>query len=905
MLLRFLSSRPAALGCLVLAAILRVDGVLGVAGDPAAAQTTTATVQGVVRDASGALLPGVTVTLRDRDTGFVRSTTTDGTGSYFLTYVPSGTYELTLELAGFKTVKREGLRFEVGQQSTIDVTLELASVSETVTVTELAPLVETSKSTVDKVISREQIDELPINGRQASTLAMLAPGVVPRGSTEEPVTSGGQPRGSGDMLLDGVSTKMMAVNSVRSNAPPDAIQEFQVLTTQYAAEFGNASGIVLNTITRSGTNDLHGRVYYFHRDEGWDAKNAFATTKAAFEQKQTGGWIGGPIVKNRTHYFLSYEGTRRTTVATVTSPVAPGDVEQPFDNNQLLAKVSHQITGNHTLSGRFALDRPFQHNDQVGGINLAEIGTENKTEDLSYVGNLASVLSARTFNELRVQVARTSVSITTKNANAYTIQRPTSVGGKPGNAPQAFPEHRFQIVENLSYEAGRHRFKVGADFNHVSLSGYVYQYNPGLYIFTTDKPFNPADRSTYPLLLLKNVGDTNFDYAANGLALFAQDAWHLPDHVTLNIGLRYDNWDMGGLDLKKTNFSPRLGVAWDPTGSGRTSIRGGYGIFYGNTNFNLALLANWLGKQKILQIFNPGYPDPETGGVNLGAADIGTYISQPSQPLPHAYNTTVGVQRELWPGFSVSADYVNSKGRKLVRIVETNPVGTTFKRSDPTKGSIRMLQSSGYSNYNGLLVGATERFSRGTLGLAYTLSSYKATNDSENQAFYQDDATPDDAYGFGNFDQRHVLTINGALNLPAGVQLAGILAARSGAPFNITTGTDNNKNGLTTDRPDLAPGAKVGTADMKNPSSFVDPGARPGSLPRNAGRRPGFWQLDLRLAKRIAIGKTRAEVLAEAFNVTNRTNLGAPIGNLRSTSFGKSSTAGDARQVQLGLRFEF
>ena len=869
------------------------------------AQTTTATLQGVVRDASGAMLPGVTVTLRDQNTGFVRTTVTDHSGAYFLTYVPAGTYALTLELAGFRTVRREGLRFEIGQEATIDVALEVAPVAETVTVREEAPLVEPTKSTVDKVISREQIDELPINGREAATLAMLAPGVVPRSGTEEPVTSGGQPRGSGEMLLDGVSTEMMAVNSVRSNAPPDAIQEFQVLTTQYAAEFGNASGIILNTITRSGTNDVHGRGYYFHRDEGWDARNAFATTKASFEQKQGGGWLGGPILKDRTHYFLSYEGTRRVTIATVTSPVAPGDVKQPFDNNQLLAKVTHQLTGNHALTGRFSLDRPVQHNDGVGEINLPEVAIENKQEDMAYVGTLASVVSSHALNELRVQVARTNVSLTTENPDAYSIDRPTSFGGKYPNVPQAFPEHRFQVVENFSYEAGRHRIKVGADFNHVSLSGYVYQYNPGYYVFNTDEPFNANDPSTYPFLLLKNIGDTNFDYTANGLALFAQDAWRLPNHLTVNIGLRYDHWGMGGLDLKRTNFSPRLGLAWDPVGAGRTSIRGGYGVFYGNTNFNLALLANWLGKQKILQILSPGYPDPGTGGIDLGAADIGTYIVQPNQPLPRSYNATVGVQHELWRGFSISADYVNSKGRKLVRFVQTNPVGDNFRRADPTKGSIIMLQSSGYSNYDGLLVGARGQYGRGTVGVAYTLSRYKTTNDAENSSFYQNDATPDDGYGYGNFDQRHVFVINGAVRLPADIQVAAILAARSGTPFNITTGRDNNRNAVVTDRPDLAPGAEVGTDDMRNASSFLDPGSRPGDLPRNSGRGPGFWQLDLRLAKRFAIQRTRAEFLVEAFNLTNRTNFQNPIGNLASPSFGKSLEARDARQVQLGFRFEF
>ncbi len=230
--------------------------VLTAAPPAARAQTTTATLRGVVLDASGAVLPGTTITLRNRDTGFTRSTVTDGTGGYVLPYVPAGTYELAAELSGFKTLVRQGLRFEIGQELTIDLTLEVSPVGETVTVRGEAPLVETTKSTLGQVVSREQIDTLPLPGRQAATLAQLVPGVVPRASTEEPVTAGGQPRGSGEALVDGVSNEGMAVNSVRSNAPPDAIQEFQVLTSQFAAEFGNASGVVLNTITRSGTNEV-------------------------------------------------------------------------------------------------------------------------------------------------------------------------------------------------------------------------------------------------------------------------------------------------------------------------------------------------------------------------------------------------------------------------------------------------------------------------------------------------------------------------------------------------------------------------------------------------------------------------------------------------------------------------
>ena len=872
----------------------------------AAGQTTTATLQGVVRDASRAVLPGVAVTLRDVNTGFARTTTTDRTGAYVLSYVPAGRYELIIELSGFKSQKRETLRFEVGQELTIDATLELAGVAETITVREAAPVVEPTKSAVDLVVTREQIDSLPLSGRQASSLALLAPGVVQRGTdTGEPVTTGGQPRGSGEMLVDGVSNELMATNSIRSNAPPDAIQEFQVLTSQYQAEFGNASGVILNTITRSGTNALHGRAYYFHRDEALDARNAFATSKASFEQKQGGGWLGGPVVRDRTHYFATYEATRRMQIATVTSPVEPGDVEQPSENNQFLGKVTHQFPHNNQLTARFNVDRPTRHNVGVGGFTLKEVGIEQLTEDLVYVGSLTSILSNRALNEIRVQLSDERSELDPKNADVFTIMRPSSTSGKSGNVPQTFAELRFQVVDNYTYERGDHRIKIGVDMNRVTLEGFVYQNIPGVFQFATDRPFNPADPTTFPTTFIGNAGDPNFRMVTTGVAAFAQDAWRLPRHVTLNVGVRYDGWRVTGLDLQKGNVAPRLAFAWDPFGTNKTAVRGGYGIFYNNVLTNAPLFTSFLAGQTSIQIINPGYPDPFSRGTSVNQP-LSTYIPQPDEPLPRGYHTTFGVQREIGYGISVSADYVNSKGRDLIRLVDTNSVTPpTFTRPDPSRGFVRRIESTGFSDYHGLLVGARRAFTRGVVQVAYTLSRYKTTTEAENALPQQDDLNKDDSYGYGNFDQRHRAVVSAYGTLPWEIQVGGVLTARSAVPFNITTGRDNNRNGNQTDRPDLAPGARAGTGDMINRASFVDPGTRPGNLPRNAGRGPSFWQLDARVAKRVRLGRVRAEALVEAFNLTNRVNLGNPVGNLASALFGRSNTAQDARQVQLGVRVEF
>ena len=869
----------------------------------AAAQSTTASLQGTVSDQSQAMVPGATVTLRDVNTGFLRTTTSDREGRYVLPFVPPGTYALTVELSGFKTLQREGLRFEIGQEASIDVRLELSTVAEVVTVRQDTPPVSPTKSTVDQIISREQIENLPLSGRQATSLALLAPGVVQSGG--EP-TTGGQPRGSAEMIIDGVSNELMAVNQIRSNAPPDAIQEFQVITSQYQAEFGHASGLILNALTRSGTNDLQGRAYYFKRDESLDARNAFQTTKARFEQTQAGGWLGGPIIRDRTHFFATYEATRRLTIATVTSPLARGDYDRPFENNQVLGKLTHQLTNSNQVTARVLFDRPVTHNAGVGNFNLPDVAYDSVNEDLAYVGNLTTVVSQRSLNELRVQVSFARIGLDPKQPDALTIIRPSSTSGKVRNVPQAFDERRIQIVDNWTHDRGAHRLKAGVDINHVRLDGYVYQDNPGTFQFSTDRPFDAADPTTYPILFIGSAGDPNFLMNSTGVSLFAQDTWLLPRHVTANVGVRYDAWDVTGLDLRKGSVAPRLAATWDPFGAGTTSIRAGFGVFYNNVLTNVPVFTDFLSRQSVIQISNPGYPDPFTRGTTLPQPPAGVYVAQPDQRLPRAYHTTLGVQREVMRGISVTADYVNSKGRELIRIVDLNPIAPpTFTRPDPTRNFVRTLESSGFSNYHGLLVSGKGRIgARGTVQVAYTLSSYKTTTEAENGIPQQDDLSKDDSYGYGNVDQRHRAVIGGYATLPGDIQIGLMLTARSGTPFNVTTGRDNNRNQNPNDRPDLVSG-EIGSDAMRNRASFVDPGTRPGNLPRNAGRGDGQWTLDARLGKRVRVRGFSAEVLVDAFNVTNRVNFGNPVGNLGSGSFGQPNSAGDARQVQIGVRFGF
>ena len=304
-----------------------VAAFLLLAAGTALAQGTGSAIQGTVTDEQGAVMPGATVVVANVETGWTRDLITDERGWYRATAIPPGDYKSRVTLQGFATQIRRGLTVTVGQEATVNVALRVANVEESVTVTGAAPLVETTRSTLGTTVTRESLDNLPLITRNFAGLATLAPGVTGVGGGG--VTAQGQTDRSNSYMVDGVSNDQIVTAGNRGGFSLEAVREFAVMTNQFSAEYGLSSGAVFTVITRSGTNDLNGRVFAFHRGDALDAQNPFSKAqgsgKAPFSQQRFGGFLGGPIVRDRLHYFGSYEGSRQRETTVITASLVPVD----------------------------------------------------------------------------------------------------------------------------------------------------------------------------------------------------------------------------------------------------------------------------------------------------------------------------------------------------------------------------------------------------------------------------------------------------------------------------------------------------------------------------------------------------------------------------------------------------
>lgn len=864
-------------------------------GGEAYSQTTFVTLEGIVTDEEGSPLPGATITVKNMETGYTKSTISREDGSYIISGIQPGKYECEVSLTGFATQIRSGMTFAVGARLSIDFILKPATIEEEVTVVAESPMVEVTKSEISAVIERKKIDSLPLYDRDFSDLTIIKAGVAGD-------RSNAQPLGSEEILIDGVSNEWVGRNTTNLEIPADAIQEFRVMTNQYEAEYGNASGMIRSAITRSGTNEFRGRLAFFSRDEIFDDVNYFVKhdeykgpevdyEKEKFKHYNYSGFLGGPLKKDKAHFFVNYDGISHEEYFTITSPLVKKEtLPRTRNRHQVLAKFNYQFSEKNLISLRYSLNRPT-YNDYGGG-GMYTYSTTYDMEEIThdFQLNWTYYPTDNTMNEARVLYSYNKYGYHCVDDDSYFIARPSGYFGARGNLPQEVPTSRYQFVDNFSLFMGPHSIKFGIDASYIYLDGYVKQYVPGYYIFLTDEPFDPANPATYPYILIRSPKIADIDSPYWEVGAFVQDSWKVSPRLTLNIGLRYNYYTVKFIDIKKfdiRHFNPRFGFSFDPIGDGKTSIRGGIGTYSQNPQLNLGLLIGIMDQLVIQYIFYPGYPDPSVPNpfapqLPVLEPPLTKYVGEPDTICPYTVQTTLGFQREFLKDFSIGIDLVYSKGMKFSRIENDNPVipGTGYLRKDMTKADVFVFRMNGRSDYRALYLSLAKRYSHGwSLDIAYTLSrSWSDVETEQTGPYDNDEGNWDRMYGPNNYDARHRLVVTGIVDLPLGFQLSGLAYYRSALPWTAFYKTDVNLDGLNWDM-----------------------------LGEHRNDRRGFdwFNLNVRLSKFIRIKRFRFQLFAEAYNLTNRTNFGDIFFRYDTPDFGKPTVADDPRRIQFGVRIDF
>ena len=825
----------------------------------AAPQQETATIIGAVVDAQRGALPGATVTARNADTGFVRTGISDADGRYRIAAVPPGAYEIAAELQGFGRSVRRGVTLTVGAESVINFELSVAAVSEVVTVQADTPVVETTTSAVQSTLRREQIDLLPLAGRDYTNAIRLVPGAAANNAS---YGFGGSRGRSNTWNVDGVDNSDEISGFAHQSPALDSIQEIQVLVNGFKAEYGQASGGVVNVITRSGTNQLRGSAFGLFQDEELRSRSPYANRTRPPDPSQRiqyGATVGGPIRQNRTHFFGTYERDDRDTVSvsTFTLPTAAQVANAAASTRQFLgthdidisrfgsggtqrlarpefvdvhkatARVDQQLDPSQYFTVRYLLDSNDAPSGQSGTLLDYNGGrTYLKTQYVNI--NHKWVLGSNKLNEAYLQYGNHHEEI---DAIFNTIPRVNVTGAfNLGSTTNYNPVNNHVVALNNNFTwnlgdtgTGEHVLKAGAQLKMLRSDSFFDSNFRGTWTFPNTAAFLNGTPSRYAA----NQGDSSLERPNELYGFFVQDDWRPRADLTLNLGLRYDyesaktqalvavNGEPGpGISGDKNNFSPRLGFAWSPGGDTNQVVYGGSGLYYDQVILNIIGNARFTPPKVIgIQIDNVAgsplsWPDPFDGGA-VSFPPPSVSIIDPELVTPWNWNSQIGYRRELTSDIGLDVSFIYNRGYDHVGIINTNAAapGTasstggvpTGGRPDPNFVNKSFYTNYGEIRYRGLLVDLKKRFSRGFQGgVAYTLS--KTENNSFNfVSSLQIPTQPDLSWGPDTQDRRHRLEAHSEINLPFGVQLGVIVDFRTEAPLDITVDRDLNGDGITGD----------------------------------------------------------------------------------------------------------
>ncbi len=888
---------------------------------PAAAQRPgKADINGTITDETGSVLPAASVVVRNQLTGVTQETVTNATGAYRFSSLDPGLYEIRASLNSFATLVRPDVRISVGEVARVDFTLTLSSIGEVITVTGEPPGVEVAQTQIGQLVRDEQLQQLPVSVRSFINFASLAPGVnasfarAGASFVAGALSSNGQDTRFANFTIDGAPNNDDFVGqtaAAQTGISLDAIAEFQVLTNQSSAEYGRNMGTVLNMVTRSGTNTFKGSAWLFARDEALEAINEFTKRaglpKAPFSQQQFGANLGGPIARDRTSFFVNYEQILLEVGQTVFIPSRPDlstNAATTFNVRNVFGRVDHQFDRTHGLTVRYVTELSPGQVQGVGGTVLPEATTDEEDRDESAVVSLTSKWR-RSVNQVRFSYAAEDIRFDTTAGypvRAEEIHPGFRAGsaqfilGTPFEVPVHWTDRSFQFEDSFSLIAGNHDLKFGGSYYHATVDRELFP-RLGQFTFGSDAPFNPASPATYPIRYVVPVGDRSFRGSNHASAAFVDDRWPLGDHVTLNLGVR---WERESITPDANNVAPRVGLAWDVGGDGTTLVRAGVGVYYGQSLFQFYELPFIYGPTGVV-LFDVRDNGPLSGQFPINpvlraypqvpALDRASFpynpnpdVIDPGRELPHVTSGSVGGQR-AFGGVLVKTDYVYSRGRHLFRARDINPFNPqTGTRPDPLFGRIRQIETTANSWYHALLASVTRRFSsRYYVQAAYTLS--RAENDADMPLSQPDDEFhPENDKGRATTDRTHILAVNGQVMMTSAFSASGIFRYLTGERYSPITLVDANRN-LVNDR---LPG-----------------------YDRNTFVGPDFKTLDLRVTFRHPLGARGREiqVTGDLINTFNWVNYTAPrnvvTGTTLPANFGEPQSALEGRQFQIGVRVNF
>src|SRR2546422_620669 len=605
--------------------------VITLISTPGAFAQVTGSIAGIVRDASGAVLPGATVTVRGaalrRESV---STTTSPEGTYRVALVPPGAYDVSVELTGFSTETRRNVEVVINQQTTLDFALPVAGVAESVQVSAEAPVIEVTRSDVTNTVNQRTIDALPLNGRNFTDLIALVPGAKPDPnlSTGANIEIFGERAGSVSYLVDGAENNDPVNGGALLRFTQDSIKEFEVITTGYEAEFGRAQGGVANIIPRSGTDNVDGRAFWFARNDRFDSSNIpapdplpakYVTPKPPkLERYQWGGTLGGPIVKDRAFFFGSFEKLNETrgvnfdlskipsfALSGIATPSHVEDFDVAPQNHGFagLLKFDGNLNRDHRLTASF--NRSTLKNSGLisspvaGPVALPSAAATRTQPATSGIVRETAVLKQSMFLETtgdyiqgetgnNLQQSQRSEPLLLLLRSGF-LQTAAPFGGQTDQRSR-----RFQLAQTLSYftrASGDHQFKFGWDVNHITLTGFQQVTNDVEYSAAFLDPNQAGVMERYFQLydfqqsaarffaLSANPDNSlNLNIKTNDTSAFAQDTWQVHPNITVNAGVRYDHSSLFSGYNKA--LAPRIGIAWDINGRHRTIVKADYGLFF-------------------------------------------------------------------------------------------------------------------------------------------------------------------------------------------------------------------------------------------------------------------------------------------------------------------------------------